>query len=45
MFDSIKKNTIDEWREGHDPKNQFPMLLPSKGFTILLMVLQALVLV
>lgn len=32
MFDSIKKNTIDEWREGHDPKDKFPMLLPSKGF-------------
>lgn len=32
MFESIKKNTIDEWREGHDPKDKFPMLLPSKGF-------------
>ncbi len=32
MFESIKKNTISEWREGHDPKDQFPMLLPSKGF-------------
>ena len=26
MFESIKKNTIDEWREGHDPKDKFPML-------------------
>jgi len=32
MFGSIKKNTVNEWREGHDPKNLFPMLLPSKGF-------------
>lgn len=32
MFDGIKKNTVEEWREGHDPKDKFPMLLPSKGF-------------
>lgn len=32
MFNNINKNTIVEWREGHEPKDKFPMLLPSQGF-------------
>lgn len=32
MFDDIKKNTIDEWRDNYEDTKQYPIVLPSKGF-------------
>lgn len=32
LFDSIKKNTIDEWRDNYDDTEQYPAVLPSIGF-------------
>lgn len=32
MFDAINKDTISEWRDNYDDTEQYPMVLPSKGF-------------
>lgn len=32
LFEDIKKNTIDEWRDNYDDTEQYPAVLPSKGF-------------
>lgn len=32
MFDAIKKDTINEWRDNYDDTEQYPTVLPSKGF-------------
>ena len=32
LFDSIDKNTIKEWRDNYDDTEQYPSVLPTKGF-------------
>lgn len=32
LFEDIKKETIDEWRDNYDDTEQYPAVLPSKGF-------------
>lgn len=32
IFDSIEKETIKEWRDNYDDTEQYPAVLPSKGF-------------
>lgn len=32
LFDSIEKNTIEEWRDNYDDTEQYPAILPSKGY-------------
>lgn len=32
LFADIQKNTIEEWRDNYDNTEQYPMVLPSKGF-------------
>lgn len=32
LFKDIEKNTITEWRDNYDDTEQYPMVLPSKGF-------------
>lgn len=32
LFADIQKNTITEWRDNYDNTEQYPMVLPSKGF-------------
>lgn len=32
LFKDLEKNTIDEWRDNYDDTEQYPMVLPSKGF-------------
>lgn len=32
MFEDIDKNTIDDWRDNYDDTEQYPAVLPSKGF-------------
>ena len=32
LFKDIEKNTIKEWRDNYDDTEQYPMVLPSKGF-------------
>ena len=32
MFSDIDKNTITEWRDNYDDTEQYPTVLPSKGF-------------
>lgn len=32
LFKDIEKNTIAEWRDNYDNTEQYPMVLPSKGF-------------
>lgn len=32
LFDSIEKETIQEWRDNYDDTEQYPAVLPSKGF-------------
>lgn len=32
MFDGIDKDVIDEWRDNYDATEQYPIVLPSKGF-------------
>ena len=32
LFADLKKKVIDEWRDNYDDTEQYPMLLPSKGF-------------
>ena len=32
MFKSIDKDTINEWRDNYDDTEQYPAVLPSKGF-------------
>lgn len=32
LFADIKKDVIDEWRNNYDDTEQYPMVLPSKGF-------------
>ena len=32
LFTDIDKDTIDEWRDNYDNTEQYPMVLPSKGF-------------
>lgn len=32
LFSDIKKNTIQEWRDNYDDTEQYPAVLPSKGF-------------
>ena len=32
LFKDIDKNTISEWRDNYDNTEQYPMVLPSKGF-------------
>lgn len=32
LFADIKKDTIEEWRDNYDNTEQYPMVLPSKGF-------------
>lgn len=32
LFLDIQKDTIDEWRDNYDNTEQYPMVLPSKGF-------------
>ena len=32
LFEDIQKNTIEEWRDNYDNTEQYPMVLPSKGF-------------
>ena len=32
LFADIQKNTISEWRDNYDNTEQYPMVLPSKGF-------------
>lgn len=32
LFKDIKKDTVSEWRDNYDDTEQYPMVLPSKGF-------------
>lgn len=32
LFKDIKKDTISEWRDNYDDTEQYPVVLPSKGF-------------
>ena len=32
LFDSIDKDTVSEWRDNYDDTEQYPSVLPSKGF-------------
>ena len=32
LFEDIKKDTINEWRDNYDDTEQYPAVLPSKGF-------------
>ena len=32
LFSDIKKETIEEWRDNYDDTEQYPAVLPSKGF-------------
>lgn len=32
LFADIEKNVIEEWRDNYDNTEQYPMVLPSKGF-------------
>ena len=32
LFEDIEKDTIDEWRDNYDDTEQYPAVLPSKGF-------------
>ena len=32
LFNDIEKNTIEEWRDNYSETEQYPMVLPSKGF-------------
>lgn len=32
LFGDLEKDTIDEWRDNYDDTEQYPMVLPSKGF-------------
>ena len=32
LFKDIQKDTIEEWRDNYDDTEQYPMVLPSKGF-------------
>ena len=32
MFEDIEKNTISEWRDNYDDTEQYPAVLPTKGF-------------
>ena len=32
IFEDIQKDTIDEWRDNYDDTEQYPAVLPSKGF-------------
>lgn len=32
LFADIQKETIEEWRDNYDNTEQYPMILPSKGF-------------
>ena len=32
LFNSIDKNTIEEWRDNYDDTEQYPAVLPTKGF-------------
>lgn len=32
LFKDIEKDTIAEWRDNYDDTEQYPMVLPSKGF-------------
>ena len=32
LFDAIEKDTIKEWRDNYDDTEQYPAVLPSKGF-------------
>ena len=32
LFVDVDKNTIDEWRDNYDDTEQYPAVLPSKGF-------------
>lgn len=32
LFEDIKKETIKEWQDNYDDTEQYPMVLPSKGF-------------
>ena len=32
LFQDIKKNTISEWRDNYDDTEQYPSVLPSKGY-------------
>lgn len=32
LFKDIQKETIEEWRDNYDDTEQYPMVLPSKGF-------------
>lgn len=32
MFDGIDKNTVGEWRDNYDDTEQYPTVLPSKGY-------------
>lgn len=32
LFEDIKKDTIDDWRDNYDDTEKYPAVLPSKGF-------------
>lgn len=32
LFEDLKKDTIEEWRDNYDNTEQYPSVLPSKGF-------------
>ena len=32
LFEDIQKNTIEEWRDNYDDTEQYPVVVPSKGF-------------
>lgn len=32
LFSDIDKNTVSEWRDNYDNTEQYPMILPSKGY-------------
>ena len=32
LFDDIEKDTVDEWRDNYSETEQYPSVLPSKGF-------------
>lgn len=32
LFQDIEKETIDEWRDNYDDTEQYPSVLPTKGF-------------
>ena len=32
LFKDIEKQVVDEWRDNYDDTEQYPMVLPSKGF-------------